>query len=327
MSKQYWVGVDLGKQCFYAALVDAQIHATKWSRWPSREFENTAGGIAEFVDWVRNFTGGVQPAGVCAESAGPLAWRFMSALHDALGAVSLVNPRYISDYARARGIRDKTDRVDACVMASYGLALEPKARAVPSQTQQQLQRLTHLYEATQQDLQAWKNRLEPQALPPGVRRQARKMLHQLDALLATLDAEIDGLIEQDPVLREDARRIETIPGIARKTARVILAEFGDLRGYRRTELTALAGLYPRQFSSGTSVYKKPRITKQGNARVRKALYMPAMVAKRWNPNMATFAENLKGKGLANKAILAAIMRKLLLTARALVVNETDFEIA
>lgn len=117
----------------------------------------------------------------------------------------------------------------------------------------------------------------------------------------------------------------TIPGVGAKTTRVLLAHFGDLREYSRNELVCLAGLYPKQFQSGTSVRKKPKLAKGGGARIRAALYMAALTARRFCPHLKIFAQRLAEKGLSNMAILGAVMRKLLLLVRALVVSGKDYQ--
>lgn len=323
MNNSYWVGVDLGHSCFCAALVCEEKRGQKWRRWPTREFPHTPAGIRRFAAWVKRHTGGAQPAGICAESVGAMAWRWVSQLGDALGAVALINPRFVADFARAQGLRDKTDRIDACVLALYGLSVCPPVRPMPTAVQQDVQRLTHLYEATQQDLLAWRNRLGDD-IPAAIRRQARAMQRRMQALLTALDEAIAARIAGEPAMREAAMRMQSVPGVGPKTARVLLAEYGDLAQYSRTEIVALAGLYPRRFQSGTSVWKKPRVPKTGKRRVRKALYMAALVAKRWCPPIAAFAKRLRLKGLTPKAVTTACMAKLLRILRALVVTKHVF---
>jgi transposase len=117
MSKQIWLGVDLGKKHFEAALAMGVYEPKRWAQLPSQRFENTREGLDALCRWVEVHTEVYPLAGACVESTGPLAWRFVAGLAGRLGPVSLVNPRFISDYAKSLGLRDKTDRIDACVMA------------------------------------------------------------------------------------------------------------------------------------------------------------------------------------------------------------------
>ena len=116
----------------------------------------------------------------------------------------------------------------------------------------------------------------------------------------------------------------TIPGVARKTVRATIAMFGDLRQYKRNEIVALAGLYPDEFLSGTSVHRKSKLVKGGGARLRGCLYMGTLTSRRKCPQLRAFADRLEGRGMHDKAMLCALMRKTLLLMRALVISETDY---
>ena len=87
----------------------------------------------------------------------------------------------------------------------------------------------------------------------------------------------------------------------------------------------MAGLYPREYTSGKSVFKKPRLAKGGKGNVRRRLYMCAMVALKHNPVLKRFAKHLMAQGKTPMSALGALMRKLLLIARALVVSGKDFD--
>ena len=146
----------------------------------------------------------------------------------------------------------------------------------------------------------------------------------MENFLKLIEKEMLELVGEDEQMEADFKRLQTIPGVAQRTALRVLAEMGDLRQYTRNELTALAGLYPRQYSSGTSVYRKPRLPKTGNQHLRTALYFPAMTAIRCCPTMADFVARLRKKGLTKKAVICAVMRKLLLLMRAIIIEREDY---
>lgn len=105
--------------------------------------------------------------------------------------------------------------------------------------------------------------------------------------------------------------LQSIPGIGQLTAAILLAEIGDIQRFDKPgQLAAYAGLTPQQRRSGSSVRSHTRISKQSNARLRKALYFPAMVGIRHNPIMKAFAKRLQDNGHAPKSIIVAVMRKL-----------------
>ena len=123
--------------------------------------------------------------------------------------------------------------------------------------------------------------------------------------------QITVLIDQNPNLRQKKELLVSIPGIGKATIAVILAELDNLEKFNHVrELVAFIGLAPKETLSGSSIKGKPRLCKVGHARLRKALYMPALVSIQCNPVMMAFYSRLKGKGKNGKVIVCAIMRKL-----------------
>ena len=141
----------------------------------------------------------------------------------------------------------------------------------------------------------------------------------MEAHIAFLDEQIEQLaqrirehIDQNPDLKERKELLTSIPGIADVTAARLLAEIPPLERFEGApQLAAYAGLTPREHQSGSSVYRRSRLSKTGNAHLRHALYMPALVALRWNPTIQVFAARLRERGKHKMAIVGAIMRKLL----------------
>jgi len=327
MSKMFWIGVDLGEKFFDAAVVGEETRSVAWAKLPCKTFAHTEAGMRQFVSWARALMARDTADGICLEATGRMAWQWTEMVADALGPVAMVNPRCSRNYGRALNIADKNDRVDACILAFYGIDRRPVAHRLPTKAQQELRDLTHAYQEVQTQYRAWKSRLRQKDLPSIVRKEYSGFLKKLEKTLAQLDAAIHQFLEKHKAFKEDAELMQTIPGVGEKTARTLLAEFGDLRQYSRSQIVALAGLYPREFRSGTSVYKKPRITKTGNARVRAALYMAALNARTCCPPMVAFADRLQKKGLRPKQILVAISRKLLLIARTMLTNQETFKCA
>ena len=123
--------------------------------------------------------------------------------------------------------------------------------------------------------------------------------------------QIADLIDQNPNLRQKKELLVSIPGIGEATIAVILAELDHLEKFNHVrELVAFIGLAPKETLSGSSIKGKPRLCKVGHVRLRKALYMPALVSIQCNPVMIAFYNRLKEKGKNGKVIVCAIMRKL-----------------
>ena len=325
MCKKIWIGIDLAKASFHAALALQEAHPADWARLPEHSFEHSPMGVDALCAWVGQLGyRSEQIAGLCVEATGRLSWGFAELLDGRLGPVSIVNPARPVQFARSVGLREKTDRSDACVLALFGVALRPVPRPLPSEREHQLRELAGLYASTRRDLTAVNNQLKEPIRCPFVRRRLKLKDRRLKQDLKAIEAEMDALLSEDPQTAQDARRMQTIPGVGPKTARLLLAHLGDLRLYTRAELTARAGLYPRQYQSGTSVHKRPRLAKGGGQAIRTALYMAALSARRFCPHLRSFAEGLKQKGLSNMAILGAVMRKLLLLIRTLILSAVDY---
>lgn len=119
--------------------------------------------------------------------------------------------------------------------------------------------------------------------------------------------------------------LETIPGIGRTTARAMLAEIPDIQNFKNArQLAAFAGLNPCQRQSGSSVNGQTRLSKIGSKRLRKTLYMPAIVATRWNPVIENLTNRLLQRGKCKMSALGAAMRKLLHIVFGVLKNQQPF---
>nr|ACS15391.1 transposase and inactivated derivative [uncultured bacterium FLS12] len=324
MSNSYWIGVDLGKQSLDAAVAEVGGPTAQWMRLPAASFE-TNPGLAPLVRWAQAQLDGGAVAGVCIESTGRLGWRFMETLGDALGPVSMVNPARTKAFGDSLGQRDKTDRADACVLAFYGATMQPPPTAKPSAVLQELRECNRLFSALSTDKQAYQKRLLDGPASALVRKELQQTIRALERRMAKMQEHMDNLIAADRSMKDDVERITSIKGVGPRTALVLLAELGDLRRFSRNELASYVGLYPRCHESGSSVRKRPRMVKRGGAAIRKALYLCAMSARVHNPQMRRLFQRLTQNGKAPMAALGAIMRKLLLLARSLLVNNTVYD--
>jgi transposase len=246
-------------------------------------------------------------------------------LKDRLGPISIVNPALPKAYGRSLGIREKSDWREACTLALFGRERRPNPTTGPLKQYRQLRELSRLYSTIQSDMQAYELRLSDSPETAAVKRELRATIRGLQARLKRLAEEMDAIIDRDQQLRQDVQHAETIVGVGRKTMYVVLAELGDLRTFKRNQLVAYAGLYPSEYTSGTTVHRKPHLAKGGGSRVRSALFMCALSAIRWNPHMRVFAERLASNGKTPMAVMGAIMRKLLLLIRTMVVNAKDYD--
>ena len=148
-----------------------------------------------------------------------------------------------------------------------------------------------------------------------MRASLSRQVRFLEKELARVEKALCEHIRRHAHLAADAALLESVPGISTLTAQKILAELGDARDYASSgSAAAYAGLAPQQHASGTSVKKKPRLTKRGNAHLRKAMYFPTVTALTWNPQVRAFYERLVAAGKPKMVALGAAMRKLLMIA-------------
>ncbi len=165
--------------------------------------------------------------GICVEATGRYAWTFVAQLDGRLAPVSIVNPARPVAFAKSMGLRDKTDRVDACILALYGVAHKPNPTAVPTSLQQQLRELTAHYAQERRELTDCHQRLSETIASTLVRKQLIARTRAACKRIEAIEQELERLIAENSAMQRDAVLIQSIPGVAAQTCRIILAAFGD----------------------------------------------------------------------------------------------------
>ena len=299
-----YLGIDVSKATLDTVLLREGQSAE------AAQFANTRQGFTTLGHFLKKRH--VQPLHACLEATGSYGEELALFLHEAGYTVSVVNPARIKAYADSRLSRNKTDAGDAALIADFCRTQQPDAWMPPLPEQRELQALVRQWE----NLSAMKQQ-EANRRQAGVPSQT--VLQSLDAHIAFLDQQLTELlyqihdhIDRHPHLRQQRDLLTSIPGIGDLTAFKLLAEIRDITVFDSApQLAAFAGLTPRQRTSGSSVRAKPRLSKRGSARLRSALYFPALVAQRHNPILRAFAQRLLAAGKPKLAVLAAVMRKLL----------------
>ena len=297
------LGIDIAKETVAVAL----LHGT---RLEQATFPNTPEGAAKLLTWLRKRK--LTHVHACMEATGTYGEALALALHEAGLVVSVVNPARIAAYAKSQLARNKTDAVDAQLIARFCLKEEPPAWIPPAPEIRDLRALVRYLEDLQAMRQAEANRLQAGSHPAAVQQALEDHLAFLAQQIAQVHTQIDSHIGQHPELRRQRDLLLSIKGIGERTAALLLAEFGDMTAFANARaLAAYAGLTPRQFSSGSSVHKRTRLSKLGNAIIRKALFFPAIVAKQHNPIVHAFCARLLAAGKSPMAVVGAAMRKLI----------------
>ena len=304
-SPALFLGIDVGKDRLDLALTGAS------GAGHAKHVRNDTAGHAALVRWLGRFTGDLHMVHACLEASGGYEDDAAVALHAAGLVVSVVNPRRTAAYASVQLRRSKTDTADAALLARFCEREQPEPWTPPTDEARALRRLTRAIDALKRDRDRTRNRRG--RMPDGPAADA------LDAVLAAyaeqvraLEAAVEAHLVAHPDLARQRDLLVSIPGVGAQTAATVLAELGDGAAFGSARgVAAFAGLVPRHHESGTSVRKRPRLSKAGNARLRRALYFPAISAIRHNEAVRVFAERLLGRGKSKMSVIGASMRKLL----------------
>jgi transposase len=247
---------------------------------------------------------------VILEATGSYHQKLLAYLHKQKQSVTLLNPRQSNAYAKSVNRRNKTDRVDALLLAMYGRERQPQISLETSSEQQSLAREI---EALSEDIRRLKNRLEAidhGKSHPEVSASLKRRIRDLQEEKKQLEKQLEHDLKDQKA--QQLALLESIPGIGRLSACLLLAELGDIKRFESSRsLVAFAGLNPGRFESGTSVYKQAVISRQGSARLRHLLYMPAVTGLRFNARLKDFFHRLTAKGKPKMVALTACMAKLL----------------
>jgi len=293
-----YVGIDVSKHTLDIATYPTVSHC---------RVANTANGHQELHAWLQQHNEVVQ---IALEATGRYGEAVLDFLVAEGYAVSYLNPRQIHAFAQIELHHHKTDRQDAQLIARYCALFNPDLyRPRPTlrkRLQQRSRRLDQLKKMRQQEI----NRLQSGLQDSFVRGQIETIIAYFDSLIQQTQQAIHDLIASDDTLLRQQGLLCSIPGIGKTTADLILAEI-DIDNFENArQLAAYIGITPQHFESGTSVKKRAAISKQGNSRLRCGLYMPAIVAKRYNPACHGLADRLTDKQKQGKVIVIAVMRKL-----------------
>ncbi|WP_434111132.1 IS110 family transposase [Methylocaldum sp. GT1TLB] len=306
------IGIDIAKAKFDAA-------ALRNGKYKTKVFQNTPEGFRAFLAWLQAFP----TPHVCLEATGRYGEGLALFLVDHGLAVSVVNPAQIHAFGHAELSRTKTDKSDAKRIARFCLSQRPLLWQPPPPAVRPLQALVRRLESLLEMRQMEKNRLD--GADPTVRPSIEAVLATLDAEIAATQQRIREHIDHDPDLRQRRDLLDTIPGLGDATIPVLLAALGDVHRFENARsVAAFAGLSPKEHQSGK--WKgHTRLSKTGDALLRKALYLPAIVAWRHNPPIRAFCERLKAQGKNGKLIVGAAMRKLLVLAYGVLKSGRPFD--
>lgn len=298
---EYTIGIDISKSHLDAFHLEDQA---------ALQFENSPRGFRALIKWL----GTTPVTRIVFEPTGPYHRAFEKALSGKFPLVK-VNPLRARRFAEACGTRAKTDATDARALARMGAALALEPDEPVSEKLLELRDLQVARTALIKERTRLRNRGHVQSIAV-LKRQTRTRVALVERQIAELDAEIAKRIAEDQPTARKREILCSIPGLGSIAAALVLTFLPEIGTLDRKQAGSLAGLVPHSRESGQ--WKGKSFISGGRKPLRNALYMPALVAMRFNPDLKAKYTALREAGKPAKVAIVAIMRKLLETANALV---------
>jgi transposase len=316
------VGIDVS-----AKSLDVRTQDRRDAPRRALKFDNTS---ADHQKLIKRLTKRGRSARVVVEACGTFHLDLALAFHRAPRIeVMVVNPRAARDFAQALMRRSKTDGTDAEDLLEFNWRMEFIPWQPPPQQMWELRALTRRMVAVASQIAREKNRLHAQKhqrASGAVRQDLEVSIRFHQRRIQRLEEQALNLVRQHPDLQEALAHLTSIKGIAQTSGLQILGEIAMLdRQMTPRQVVAHTGLDPRHFESGTSVSRPTRISKVGNSHLRAALFLPAMTARRFDPNVRAFYEKLLERGKLPMQAVVAVMRKLLHSIWAMLKYGVDFD--
>ncbi len=310
MPKETFVGIDIAKDQLDVHVLPKAVHFT---------CEHDANGIASLLSRLQK----EDPTVIIMEATGGYEITLAAELSVAGLPVAIVNPRQVRDFARGIGKLAKTDAIDAFVLARFGETNRPEPQPIPTDQEKQVKELVTRRRQLV-DLRASEKNRRHSARSPRVRQSIDTVITTLDREIAEVDTDIDDLIRNSPLWREEEKLLKTFKGVGPVVSRIVLAKLPELGKLDRQEIACLVGLAPLNKDSGKMRGK--RMISGGRKDVRDALYMAALSAIKHNKIIKPFYERLMKAGKLFKVAITACMRKILIILNAMVKTKRPFQI-
>lgn len=292
------IGLDISQKT-----IDATLHKTDGSTYYTKVGNNRA-GLKALEDWikakkVRKCVIGMEATGIYYEAAAEK----LSETH----TVYVINPLKIKDYGKSQFNRTKTDKADSNLIAEYTKRHADKIIPYSKPKNRYLQKLINLKQQLKDHQKQIKNRLhssDDEMIQAIHQDLIQAYQEKIDQTQTAIDAQIKAQADDGHY-----QNLQTIVGIGKDTAAILYAQLTDKTFQTANQFVSYAGLSPQTEQSGTSVNKRGRLSRYGHRRVKRSLYMPALVAYRTGA-FPQLVRNLTNAGKPKMVIIVAIMRKL-----------------
>jgi transposase len=284
--------------------------------------ENSIAGGQKLLAWLHGIE--LTDVHVCLEPTGKYSRTIAAFLHDQGIKVSQVNSFTVLHYGRAKGLRNKTDKIDARLLAEYCLKQNPPIWEPPAPAQAELNEVQARLDDVKEMLAAEENRLKSGGFSEVVQKDIQGHIAELQIRKKNLEAAARDVLAVDAMLQSNFEIINSIIGIGEASAIALLATIRFEQFTKPRSVGCFAGLTPQRFQTG--VTDRPQhISRRGSDALRRRLYFPALVAMEHNPQLREFADRLRAKGKPPKVVIAAVMRKMLVLAATLIRKQQYYD--
>jgi transposase len=300
MDYNNFIGIDVAKEKFDVCFLKEDGSSLQ------KIFNNALPGFKEFVIWINKHCSNPW---ICMEATGHYSEILADFLVSQNFDVSVVNPVQIKYFAKVRLSRNKNDKVDSKIIAEYCSLMKPRLFKPRSSEQKYIRELIQLEDTLRTQRTQLKLQLGcTQSL--AIKKEFEKTIKMLDKRLKALAETIKSTVEGNQEWHHLVKLLTSIKGFGTLSAYRLLAYLPDIKLFKNAkQLAAFIGVSPKQKESGKYA-GKTQLSKLGNPRLRNILFMPALNAKRFNEALKPFVNRLQNNGLAPKAIVGAVMRKL-----------------
>jgi len=312
------IGIDVSKQTLDVVLLNSQEKILLQKQW-----KNTLNGILKIIKLAEK-----NDCFVVMEATGVYHLNLANHLHAAKRDVSVVNPLVIKRYAEMRMLRAKTDKLDAKIIACYGLNQKLQRYVPPSENQDKIKIISHFIDNLKKLINQNKNQIE--ALKHHTCPYIeiidiyKKKNMELEEEVKVYTKKLNKLISD--TYPEESKKVLKIKGVGLVLCSIIFGYYRNFEHFENAkQVVAYAGLNPSPYQSGTSVKKKARISKRGDTRIRNVLYCCSLSAKRYNPDCKALYERLISKGKSKKEARIAVAAKLLRQCFAVVKYKREYK--
>ena len=309
------IGIDISKSTFDVALI-------KDHKIQNRKFNNDIKGFNNLKKWLIN--NNANNIHACMESTGCYGDKLAKYLYDNNFMVSVVNPIRIKGFAQSKLCRVKTDKADCKLIAQFCQLMQPELWKPTAPHIQQLKELVNRLDILTSNKLQESNRIEASS-SQAVITDIQSHIDFIEEHIKKVQKLILNHIQQHQDLKDKHKLLASIPGVGDKTISIILSSLGNIKEFDSAkQVAAFIGLNPKHRQSGSSLNMISKISKTGDAKLRKAFYMPALVCMRYNPIIHAFSQRLTKAGKPKMVIVIAAMRKLIHIIYGVLKNETLF---